>query len=174
MFVGLIQDPREFAGMSSSMITKKTALHPTGPVRGEVGRKKKVKWLMSRTEYFSSSLSFVIIHHFIFLSICIFPFSSTASPCLLISSEWSTSHCRSSERARSPRPAGCSCVSSAGAGSAAGPQSPSPPARPSWCPGWMCPQEAAGEQHWLTPWNLLLIVSQQICTQYIWMEQVHI
>lgn len=66
------------------------------------------------------------------------------------SSGWNTSHCRSSERARWRRPAGCSCICSAAVGLGAGPRSPSPPAQPSWCPVWMRPLEAAGRTAWST------------------------
>lgn len=66
------------------------------------------------------------------------------------SSGWNTSHCRSFEQARWRRPAGCSCICSAAVGLGAGPQSPSPPAQPSWCPVWMRPLEAAGRMAWST------------------------
>lgn len=76
--------------------------------------------------------------------------SSPAPAALPFSSGWNTSHCRSSERARWRRPAGCSCICSAAVGLGAGPQSPSPPAQPSWCPGWMRPLEAAERTVWST------------------------
>lgn len=81
VFVGLVQDPRQFAGMSSYMVTKKITLHPTGPVRGEVGRMRKVKRLMSRSYFSLPALPSFFIHHFISLSICFFLFS----PLLLLS-----------------------------------------------------------------------------------------
>lgn len=77
-----------------------------------------------------------------------------------LSSEWSTSHCRSSERAHWQRPTGCSCICSAGVGSGADPQSPSPPARPSWCPVWMRPLEAAEN----TVWSALREPTEQRCS----------
>lgn len=49
-----------------------------------------------------------------------------------LSSVWCTSRCRSSAPVRLPRPAGCGCVSAAGADSEPGHQIPSLPARPSW------------------------------------------
>lgn len=141
MFVGLVQEPRELR-MSSYVFTKQTGPHPTGSVRGDVGRKRNVKRLMRRNELFFSRLSLHPSLYFLVYLLC-FLFA----PLLLVSSELSTSHCRSSEQARSLHLAGCSCVSSADTGSAAGLQSPSPPARPSWCPGWIHPLEAAGVQH---------------------------
>lgn len=122
---------------------------------GQEEEGKKVdeqKW----SSLFQSFLLFFLHPSFLVFHPCLSPFcspSSYTSSLPLVSSVSSTSHCRSSEPARWPHPAGCSCICSAVAGSVVGPRSPSPPARPSWCPGWTRPPGAAREQHLIRPWN---------------------
>lgn len=129
---------------------------------------------MSGNEFPSLSSSSLFNHHFLcFISFSISFFFSLHFFISFVSSVWSTSHCQSSERAHWPHPADCSCVSSAVAGSAAGPQSPSPLARPSWCPGWTRPPEAAWEQDLISPWHLLLNRWKQMShIQNMWAYQV--